>query len=224
MGNRKQYTATDGRFGDEGEVAVLEFLQRSGYDAKRHPQGEYGPDIGITTPDGRQVFAEVERRSNRSGGWLGDKPFPYSDINIPERRKIGPSTILVVVPYNLSQGYICFPRDVARLAPQAENNRYVQGEGIRKHDIFRTLRVDLNASLDGTLAECQRQQVVDVMHSTDDIEDARRTIGAFVPGPYSSRFLEEFRTKGYGCPFGMTEAEAGALWLETADRLDSPPF
>lgn len=127
MNSRKRFDPDDGKYGEEGEIAVARALTNSGYEVQHLPSGQYGPDLLVRSKAGEVFGVEVERRKGSS--WRGGT-FPYPEYNYPERRlkKMRAGDLLFVVSGGCEDALIIFGKDAVELLEtvpgEFQTNRY----------------------------------------------------------------------------------------------------
>lgn len=155
MNSRKRFDPDDGKYGEEGEIAVARALTNSGYEVQHLPSGQYGPDLLVRSKAGEVFGVEVERRKGSS--WRGGT-FPYPEYNYPERRlkKMRAGDLLFVVSGGCEDALIIFGKDAVELLEtvpgEFQTNRYAVHERIWKLDVLRCHPVKLSEQLPASLA------------------------------------------------------------------------
>ncbi len=148
---RKKFSQDDYSFGIEAEKRVVKWLIDIGYEASK-PEDVYAHDVTYTKGGEEPFSIEVERRYKWENG-----VFPFSTINIPERRwkKLKTSHFMVVCR-DMSVSYLVY-RSEALLAYQDQgvavasnvhcmNEKFIQVP--RKRCLFLDLEKTIPRSID----------------------------------------------------------------------------
>jgi hypothetical protein len=195
----KTYDEKNGKFGEDAEAWVRDFVTRSGYEAIRHPDGKYGPDIEFIS-DRESFHISVERRT--MSGWCDGKAFPFPTVSFLNRRKIVQGTIYFVVSRDMNDALAYFPEDLDTLPPVEFSNRYSSREFRRELEVMRCLPLDLTGEIDGSIALMNARRVRRIVEEESDDAATRALTGKY--------------PDAFGPPYGMTAEE----WRDLVIRLE----
>lgn len=206
LGRRKQFDQRLHDWAKSAEFVCRQWLERIGYQSIHLPNGKYGPDVLSKSACGtEQFFVEVERRSFKT--WK-EGPFPYSEVNIPERRGSNEDVLLFIVRYDLDAALIVFPVDIKNAELVESQNRYVkEDEYFRKVDLCRCLFVEFGIDTEQkTIAERSRANIL-----------------KWWVGDCGAVLMKE-RALGSVPPYGMTDDEWRSLLSGMRKDIESALF
>jgi hypothetical protein len=186
----KKYSPRDGEWGAVGEAALCNYIRSCGYQADKHPDGIYGLDIEFSSPVER-FYVDVERRKT---GWSGDAWFPFQTLHVLSRRPVRIGVMFFTMSADMTRAYVSFPEDLELVKPEPMNNRHVQGEMIRDHEIMRCLPLDLTKPIEGSLARMNANRVRNLVRD----------------GKKYSEIVRALRGNGkchFGSPYGICDEE-----------------
>ena len=206
LGKRKAYSSELAKWARSAETAVRQWLEKIGYTSIHLPNGQYGKDVLSKSECGTEkFFVEIERRSFRT--WEKGS-FPYSIVNIPERRKIDKETLLFIVRYDMEESLVVFPLDICKSPLKDHPNAFVSdGELFRQVDSVRCLPVSLSNSMERrTIAEMSRENILQWWNLD------------------SGAVLMKERALGDFPPYGMTDQEWRHLWHSMYPEIEKAIF
>jgi hypothetical protein len=205
--SRKDYDSGLDEWSKSAEVVVHDLLSRSGYQAKRHPNGVFEEDVSFVLENAERWSVEVERMEPKR--WArGCDPFRYDDIDLVKDRRYGEGILHVQVSADMSKGILSFPDDHLA-APIIEKptkyDRRIPGK-FRRICIERTMLVDFSCPITPSIAEMNRERTGRIVNAVRDHRSYRIARRALVGG-----VGEPFRS-----PFGVHSHE----WREWMAQVD----
>tara|TARA_R110000744_G_scaffold100511_3_gene193871 strand:+ start:95 stop:547 length:453 start_codon:yes stop_codon:yes gene_type:complete len=138
--NKECFDAVDAK----SREASIRYIESKGCGVQDHPD-KYAVDLIATTPEGKTIYVECERRNIWSNG-----RFPYSSIHIPYRKKKFLELDFPCVYHAWDSNYeyaISLHSDVIKESPVVEvpNRAIESGEYFYDVPINKTKLIKLNA-------------------------------------------------------------------------------
>lgn len=190
----KPYDPLLGEFGKTAEWAGIELMRSKGFTCTELPNGIYGQDV-LCESDHERFYLEVERRTEST--WKRGT-FPYSDVNVPMRRKVTRDRIFVTFRSDLERCVVVFCCDLLAANVEDRPNRLMGSEKFRTVPIERCLEFDVAAAGQDTFARMNSRRIREALSMHKD--SAKRRL-----------FLAPV------CPYGMP-SEEWRSWLVECDK------
>ena len=191
----KPYDPVLGEFGKTAEWAGIELMRSKGFTCTELPNGIYGQDV-LCESDHERFYLEVERRTSMT--W-SNGPFPYSDVNVPTRRKVTQDRIFITFRSDLRRCVVVFCCDLLAAPVEDRPNRLMDCEKFRTVPVERCLEFEVASAGEETFARMNAMRIREAMAT--HIEARKRRL-----------YLAPV------CPYGLPRDEWRA-WLCDCDKM-----